>query len=116
MPYFPHTEAEIRSMLQTVGLRSVEELFRSIPADQRAAAAPNLPPSLPEQTLRRHMGDIAARNDAGEGWRSFLGGGCYPHFIPSAVDEIASRSEFLTPYTPYQPELSQGTLQTAFEY
>src|SRR6185503_9082735 len=99
MRYTPHTPADLERMLATIGLRSVDELYRHIP-----------------QTLRQRLMALAARNANAGDWSFFLGGGIYHHFVPSAVDAIISRSEFATSYTPYQPEVSQGTLQALFEY
>ncbi len=114
-PYIPNTEDDRRAMLDRIGIRSVDELFADVPAEFRIGGL-NLPPALPELDLTREMSKLAARNTvAGNGVASFLGGGAYRHFIPSTVGHIVSRSEYYTAYTPYQPEISQGTLQTMFE-
>src|SRR5437867_399349 len=114
-PYIPNTDEDRRAMLDRIGVRSVDELFADIPAEFRISGL-NLPPALPELDLTREMSELAARNVvAGNGVASFLGGGAYRHFIPSTVGHIISRSEYYTAYTPYQPEISQGTLQTMFE-
>ena len=116
MRYTPHTPADLERMLATIGLSSVDELYRHIPQTLRQRAKIDLPDGLTELAVRRHLMALAAGNaDAGD-WSFFLGGGIYHHFIPSAVDAIISRSEFATSYTPYQPEVSQGTLQALFEY
>jgi glycine dehydrogenase subunit 1 len=102
-------------MLDAIGIRGVDELFADIPRDFRIDGL-NLPPALPELDLTREMAALAAQNTvAANGVTSFLGGGAYRHFIPSTVGHIISRSEYYTAYTPYQPEISQGTLQTMFE-
>src|SRR2546427_6557053 len=113
-PYIPNTEDDRRAMLDRIGVGSVDELFADVPADFRIDGL-NLPPALPELDLTREMAELAARNTvAGNGVASFLGGGAYRHFIPSTVGHIISRSEYYTAYTPYQPEISQGTRQTMF--
>jgi glycine dehydrogenase subunit 1 len=102
-------------MLDRIGVADVDGLFADIPADFRIGGL-NLPSALPELDLTREMTEISARNTvAANGVASFLGGGAYRHFIPSTVGHIISRSEYYTAYTPYQPEISQGTLQTMFE-
>jgi len=102
-------------MLRTIGVGSVGELFADIPSQQREPAL-NLPPALSEPELRRELAEIAARNSPAGEMPCFLGAGAYRHFIPSVVDHVISRGEFATAYTPYQPEISQGTLQTVFEF
>ncbi|MDP6088433.1 MAG: aminomethyl-transferring glycine dehydrogenase subunit GcvPA [Nitrospinota bacterium] len=99
-----------------MGLSRVEDLFHHIPQTLRERAGISLPPGLSEKEVKRRMESLAARNGTPKEWGFFLGGGIYHHFIPSTVDAVISRSEFLTSYTPYQPEVSQGTLQTIFEY
>jgi glycine dehydrogenase subunit 1 len=114
-PYIPNTDDDRRAMLAAIGIGAVNELFVDIPGDFRIEGL-NLPFAVPELDLTREMSELAARNVvAGEGVASFLGGGAYRHFIPSTVGHIISRSEYYTAYTPYQPEISQGTLQTMFE-
>jgi glycine dehydrogenase subunit 1 len=114
-PYIPNTDEDRREMLDRIGVRSVDELFGDIPAEFRIDGL-NLPAALPELDLTREMAALAAQNVvAANGVASFLGGGAYRHFIPSTVGHIISRSEYYTAYTPYQPEISQGTLQTMFE-
>jgi glycine dehydrogenase subunit 1 len=103
-------------MLDAIGAKSVAELFDQIPAPLRTIRALNLPPALAELELESHLRDLAAKNDDARGRVCFLGGGAYDHFIPAAVDAVASRSEFYTAYTPYQAEASQGSLQAFFEY
>jgi glycine dehydrogenase subunit 1 len=113
--YLPHTEDEIREMLARVGAPSLDALFDTIPDDGRFRGALPIEPSLDEASLMRHLSELAAKN-VGAGMLSFLGAGAYAHHIPPAVDQLLLRSEFYTAYTPYQPELSQGTLQAIFEF
>jgi glycine dehydrogenase subunit 1 len=102
-------------MLEAIGVPSVDDLFADVPPEFRIDAL-NLPPAMSEQELMAQLSDQAHRNIvAGNGTASFLGGGAYRHFIPSTVSHVISRSEYYTAYTPYQPEISQGTLQTMFE-
>jgi glycine dehydrogenase subunit 1 len=115
MRFIPHSPTDIEEMLAAVGVASVEELFRDIPAELRATGAIALPPGLPESEVRRQLETLAARN-SGAACLSFLGGGAYPHFVPAVVDNVLQRAEFYSAYTPYQPEVSQGTLQAIFEF
>ena len=103
-------------MLRTIGIDSIEELYRHIPETLRNRAKIDLPEGLTELAVRRRLAELASSNATASEWSFFLGGGIYHHFIPSAVDAVISRSEFSTSYTPYQPEVSQGTLQALFEY
>lgn len=103
-------------MMDASGIASDDELFSTIPADIRAKAALNLDGPMDELRLRRHMKSLSERNAGAGLMPSFLGAGTYNHFIPSVVDHMVSRSEFYTAYTPYQPEISQGTLQAIFEF
>jgi len=114
MRYLPHTENDIKQMLETIGVNSLDDLFSSIPGDLRASGDLDLPHALTEPQLDREMRRLAFKNNVCA--TSFLGGGAYRHYVPSAVTELAGRAEFVTPYTPYQPEVSQGTLQALFEY
>ena len=114
-PYIPLTDDDRRTMLATVGIGSVDELFAEIPAEHRDPTL-ELPAALSEPDLVRQLGELAAHNRSAGELPSFLGAGAYRHFIPSVVDHIISRGEYLTSYTPYQPEISQGTLQTIFEF
>jgi len=116
MRYTPHTATDKQRMLRAIGLDSVEELYRHIPKALREHASIALPEGLTELAVRKHLSGLAAKNANAADWSFFLGGGIYHHFVPSAVDAIVSRSEFSTSYTPYQPEVSQGTLQALFEY
>ena len=114
-PYIPNTDADRRAMLATIGVGSMEELFASLPARFRDPAI-QLPPALAEADLVREFESRAAANSAGWDTPSFLGAGAYRRSVPAVVAHLTSRSEFVTAYTPYQPEISQGTLQAAFEY
>ncbi len=116
MRYIPHTEEDIRQMLAGIGVNTVEDLFSEVPSDLRLKRDLNLPEALSESELLRSLKAMAAVNATAENHLSFLGGGAYDHFIPSVVDQLISRSEFYTAYTPYQPEISQGTLQAIYEY
>src|SRR5262249_14474386 len=100
--------------LATIGVSSVEELFRDIPEGVRYGRELDTAPALPEAELTRHLEELAARNVLDE--VSFLGAGIYDHYVPAVVDAVLQRGELLTAYTPYQPELSQGVLQAIFEY
>ncbi len=116
MRYLPHTEEEIAEMLQTIGLKSLDNLFGTIPEDCRRAEPLDLPAPLTEWELDTHMDMLAAKMAAPPDYKLFLGAGSYHHFIPEAVKQLLLRSEFYTAYTPYQPEISQGTLQAIYEY
>ncbi|HWX44278.1 MAG TPA: glycine dehydrogenase [Solirubrobacteraceae bacterium] len=115
--YTATTDADRAAMLAAIGVGSVAELFeRQIPAPVRLGRALELPPGLPEQEVYEHLRALAARNVSAEDELTFLGGGMYDHYVPALIDMLMERSEFLTPYTPYQPEVSQGGLQVMFEY
>ncbi|ACB86300.1 aminomethyl-transferring glycine dehydrogenase subunit GcvPA [Natranaerobius thermophilus] len=114
--YLPHTDNERREMLEAIGVDSVRELFKDIPKDVLLDRDLDLPPSLSEPELIKHMQDLADKNEDLTEYTPFLGAGVYDHYIPSAIGHILKRSEFYTAYTPYQAEASQGTLQTIFEY
>jgi len=115
MRYIPHTSKDVEEMLKTIKITSIGDLFKSIPAPQRLKKPLNLPNTLSEMELRSHVEAFANRNTA-QHTVSFLGAGCYNHFIPTIVNYLASQGGFLTAYTPYQPEISQGTLQATFEF
>lgn len=115
MRFIPHTADDVRDMLAAVGVGDVADLFRDIPAGLRASGALNLPPGVPEAEVQAALEVLAARN-AGASQLSFIGAGAYPHFVPGVVDSILQRAEFYSAYTPYQPEVSQGTLQAIFEF
>ena len=116
MSYLCNTPDEKREMLSTIGVDSVTALFDQVPESLRLGRDLNLPEPLTEMALEQHIQTQAARNGGRSSRVCFLGGGVYDHFIPAAVDAIASRSEFYTAYTPYQAEASQGSLQTFFEF
>ncbi|HUF05937.1 MAG TPA: aminomethyl-transferring glycine dehydrogenase subunit GcvPA [Candidatus Binatia bacterium] len=113
MTYSPHTDADRERMLAAVGVESVEDLFADIPASVRASGW-DVPPPLAEQEVRAELARLAGRNRIPA--VSFLGAGVYRHLIPSVVGEVIGRPEFATSYTPYQPEVSQGTLQSIYEF
>ena len=113
MSYSPHTEADRARMLDAVGVGSVDDLFADIPPAVRAGAW-DVPPPIVEQDVRAELARLAGRNRIPE--VSFLGAGAYRHLIPSVVGEVIGRPEFATSYTPYQPEVSQGTLQSIYEF
>jgi glycine dehydrogenase subunit 1 len=112
MSFTPHTPEEIRQMLAAIGAGSIGDLFRPIPEELRARSF-DLPPGISEFEMMARLQEMAAQNDRVV---PFVGGGYYDHVIPAAVDHLAGRSEFYTAYTPYQPEVSQGSLQALFEY
>lgn len=113
MPYIPHTPDDVQSMLDAIGVASIEDLFDEIPAHLKVAGLDKLPDGLSEMEVTARM---AARAKQDEGAVCFIGAGAYEHHIPAAVWEIATRGEYYTAYTPYQAEASQGTLQTIYEY
>jgi glycine dehydrogenase subunit 1 len=110
------TEHEREEMLAAIGVESVEELFEQVPEGVRLGRALDLEPALSEPELVRHLEELASRNAHTGAELSFLGAGIYDHYVPAVVDAILARGEFLTAYTPYQPEMSQGVLQAIFEY
>src|ERR671911_1236154 len=114
--YTSATDHDRREMLAAIGAESVDALFEVVPPGVRLDRPLDLPPGRPEQEVYAYLRDLAARNVSAEDEISFLGAGMYDHYVPAIVDSILSRSEVLTPYTPYQPEVSQGTLQVMFEY
>ncbi len=116
MRYIPQTPEDIEQMLAAIGVDSVDDLFESVAAKYRLRRSLDIPAAASEQEVLAELGALAGRNANTESHEWFLGAGTYPHFIPSAVDAIASRSEFTTSYTPYQAEISQGTLQAIFEW
>lgn len=116
MTYIPISPNERDAMLKTVGVKSLDDLFEAVPAKHRFPEL-NLPPALTEMEAAAHLGEMAASNEnVREHLISFLGAGAYHHYVPSVVDHMLRRGEFYTAYTPYQPEISQGTLQAIFEY
>jgi glycine dehydrogenase subunit 1 len=112
--YLSLTDADREEMLAAIGVASIDELFRDIPTTLRYARALDIAPALTEWELQRHLEELAAKNVIDE--VCFLGGGIYDHYVPAVVDAVLQRGEFLTAYTPYQPEMSQGVLQAIFEY
>ena len=113
MPYVPHTEDEVREMLATIGVDSIDDLFAEIKEEMRPQSF-DLPEGLSEMEVLAKLEGMADKNVTNR--VSFLGAGFYDHYIPAAVDALTMRGEFYTAYTPYQPESSQGTLQAIFEY
>lgn len=116
MRFLPHTEEDIGAMLAAVGCKDLAALFDDIPADCRPAEPLDLPPGLSEWALNRHMEALAAETATTPGHDIFLGAGSYDHYIPETVQQLLRRGELATAYTPYQPEVSQGTLQAIYEY
>ncbi len=117
MRFLPHTDADRSAMLDTIGVSDMRELFADIPASfHHKPGSLNLPDALSEAAIVRKFTQASERNRHAGNSSYFLGGGTYHHFIPAVVDYIISRGEFLTAYTPYQPEIAQGTLQTLFEF
>ena len=115
--YTATTDADLEAMLAEIGVSSLQEIFdRQIPAGVRLEGPLDLPEGLPEQEVYAHLRELAARNTSAEDEITFLGAGMYDHYVPAVIDMLMGRSEFLTPYTPYQPEISQGGLQVMFEY
>lgn len=111
--YFPHTDTELKEMLEVCGKRSLDELFDEIPENIQFKRDYNLPSEMSEVELRRFFAELGAKNKP---LTCFAGAGCYDHYSPAVISHIISRSEFLTSYTPYQAEISQGTLQYIFEF
>jgi len=116
MRYISNTPAQQREMLGVIGAASIEDLLVRIPAKARLSRPLNLPGAMAEMDLVRHLRALAARNASAEDFACFLGAGSYDHAVPSPINHLISRGEFFTAYTPYQPEASQGTLRTIFEY
>ena len=116
MDYIQNTPPDQAEMLKSVGAASVDALFDAVPAAVRLRRPLDLPPALPEIDLLRHLSGLAGRNRTFDDGRCFLGAGAYNHFVPAIVDALFARGEFLTAYTPYQAEASQGTLQHIFEF
>jgi glycine dehydrogenase subunit 1 len=114
--YTSATDADRQAMLDAIGVGSVDELFAEIPEAVRLRRPLDLPAGMAEQDVFDHLAALAARNIHADAETSFLGAGMYDHYTPALIDSILQRSEFLTPYTPYQPEISQGGLQVMFEY
>jgi glycine dehydrogenase subunit 1 len=115
-PYIPNTDQDARLMLEAIGVPSIDALFEPIPAAVRLHRELDLPPALSEPDLLAHLGALAAQNADSSKVATFLGAGAYRHFAPCFIDQLLLRSEFYTAYTPYQPEIAQGTLQAIFEF
>jgi glycine dehydrogenase subunit 1 len=115
MTYIPHSPKERDAMLATIGVKSLDDLFEDVPAKHRFPNL-NLPPAITEMEAAAELAELASANESTRELVSFLGAGMYNHYIPSVVDHMLRRGEFYTAYTPYQPEISQGTLQAIFEY
>ena len=116
MAYEANTPDDLRVMLDAIGVASLDDLFKMIPAGLRTKGPLAIPPALSELELTTQVSEALAQNQGADQKVCFLGGGAYDHFIPAVVDNIAGRGEFYTAYTPYQAEASQGTLQATFEY
>ena len=116
MRYLPTTPQNQRAMLDLIGARSIEDLLTKIPPKARLSRPLQIPPALAETDLVRELRALAGQNADADGYVCFLGGGAYDHYVPSPINHIISRGEFFTAYTPYQPEASQGTLRTIYEY
>lgn len=116
MRYLPHTEEEVKEMLSVVGKASLDDIFSMVPENSRVTGEIELPQAMTEWELNRHMDGLAATMNSADRSKIFVGAGSYHHYIPETVRYLISRSEFATAYTPYQPEISQGTLQGIFEY
>ncbi|WP_433619914.1 aminomethyl-transferring glycine dehydrogenase subunit GcvPA [Paenibacillus cellulositrophicus] len=114
--YLPMTEQDQQEMLDTIGVSSLEDLFKDIPEEIRFKGDLPVSPGLNEYALTTHLSELAAKNANTDQYASFLGAGIYDHHIPSVINHVVSRSEFYTAYTPYQPEISQGELQAIFEF
>ena len=116
MRYLPLTDADRRTMLARIGVASVDDLFADVPGDKHLDGLVDLPRAKSEIEVERILGSMAAKNVAAASVPFFVGAGAYRHHVPATVDHLIQRSEFLTSYTPYQPEISQGTLQVLFEF
>jgi len=116
MRYLPHTPEDVAAMLQVVGKKSLDDLFEMVPDECRRGDPPDLPEPLTEWELYDHMVGLSEKGEPHGGATAFIGAGRYEHFIPESIAYLLGRSEFSTTYTPYQPEMSQGTLQAIYEY
>jgi glycine dehydrogenase subunit 1 len=114
--YTSATDADRRAMLDAIGARALEDLFADVPPEVRLERELELPPGMSEQEVTEHLATLAGRNRHADAEVTFAGAGMYDHHVPALVESITQRSEFLTPYTPYQPEISQGGLQVMFEF
>ncbi len=116
MSYIPNTDEDRAEMLAAIGAASLDDLFAPIPEPLRLQGTLNIPPRMDQVTLARHLNKLAAKNLHADAYPCFLGAGIYDHYVPPTVGAITGRSEFYTSYTPYQPEMSQGVLQSIFEF
>src|SRR4051812_14931195 len=116
MRFTPTTDADRAAMLETIGVGSIDDLFADVPEPLRFEGALDIPPGIAEAELVRELTELASRNTDATRELQFLGGGTYDHYVPACVDLVTGRSEFQTAYTPYQPEVSQGTLTAIFEF
>jgi glycine dehydrogenase subunit 1 len=116
LDFIPHTPSDDAAMLERIGVASIEDLFEAIPRDLRLDRLLDVPPPLDEIGLVRHLSELAGRSQGAAHLTCFMGGGAYDHHVPAAARALASRGEFATSYTPYQPELSQGVLQAVYEF
>jgi glycine dehydrogenase subunit 1 len=116
MKYAPNPPAVVKEMLDSIGLNHIDDLFQDIPKDLKVKDGLDLPAGIGEMELREDLRLLAAKNISSEEYPCFLGAGAYDHYIPAALEQLLLRSEFYTSYTPYQPEISQGVLQSIFEY
>ncbi len=116
LPYLPHSKEDIQTMLDEIGVKDIEELFADIPEEIRFKGTLNIPQGSDEMHVVRRLKELADKNANVKDYICFLGGGIYHHYVPSVVNYVASLPQFYTAYTPYQPEVSQGTLQAFFEY
>ena len=116
MRYLPHSEAERKDMLAVIGAATAEDLFGAVPTGALLRQPVDLPRHSPEFAVEAHMRALASQNHAAADGPFFVGAGAYRHHVPATVDHLIQRSEWLTAYTPYQPEVSQGTLQMLFEF
>jgi len=116
-PYIPNSQPEIKhEMMKEIGIKSIDELYADIPAKYRLRKPLNLPEGMSEFEVKKHVETLLSKGKTCNDMPVFLGAGCWPHYVPAVVEEVVHRSEFLTSYTPYQPEISQGMLQALFEY
>lgn len=116
MPFYPNTDEDRRAMLETIGVSQFEDLLKEIPDEIRLKGDLNIPSAMSELEALNHLSNLSKKNIATSDFISFLGAGVYDHFIPSVIGAMLNRSEFYTAYTPYQAEVSQGTLQAIYEY
>ncbi|MBV8534997.1 MAG: glycine dehydrogenase, partial [Alphaproteobacteria bacterium] len=116
MRYLPHTDSDRRAMLAAIGAGSVDALYQDVAESARLPGLLDLPRHQPEMAVERELAALAARNRPAGSMAFFQGAGAYRHHVPASVDHLIQRGEFLTSYTPYQPEIAQGTLQALFEF